>query len=100
MAPAFSDTIARQQEIETIWTDKTETWTKGAGFYGAGGVLEGVWDGDTVQGEWYAESDGRLCENVAKWGGEICTEVWRSGDRMWKKGGKLKEIELKDGKQI
>ena len=53
-------------------TNKTEEWSKGAGFYSADGKLLVVWEGEKHEGTWRVKDNGEMCVTVALWGAEGC----------------------------
>ena len=53
-------------------SNKTEEWTKGAGFYSPDGKLMAVWDGKKLSGTWRIKDNGEMCVTVEGWGDEGC----------------------------
>lgn len=61
-----------KSEVVAHVSGNTEKWSKGAGYYGEDGKIQGIWDGSDINGTWAINEDGRLCLAVTQFGGEDC----------------------------
>ncbi|MEL7349054.1 MAG: DUF995 domain-containing protein [Pseudomonadota bacterium] len=91
-----------QAEVLDHVSDKTEVWTKGAGYYGPGGDLRWTWEGDSGSGRWAVKDDGRLCMVVQEWGGtDIChAYVLHEGEITLVFEGDARVAETRPGNQL
>lgn len=77
-------------------SNKTEEWTKGAGFYAADGTLMAVWDGKKLSGTWRIKDNGEMCVTVEGWGDEGCHKYRVKGDAVelvYQGDGKVRKME-------
>ena len=77
-------------------SNKTEEWTKGAGFYAADGTLMAVWDGKELSGTWRIKDNGEMCVTVEGWGDEGCHKYRVKGDAVelvYQGDGKVRKME-------
>ena len=77
-------------------SNKTEEWTKGAGFYSPDGKLMAVWDGKKLSGTWRIKDNGEMCVTVEGWGDEGCHKYRVKGDAVelvYQGEGKVRKME-------
>ncbi len=58
------------EQVKSHIVGKTESWSKGGGYYSPDGILETVWEGATNSGPYTIADDGNVCYEVADWGKE------------------------------
>ena len=66
------DKYLSKEDVLSHVSNKTEEWSKGAGYYGSGGELKAVWEGKKLQGSWRVKDNGEMCITIAAWGDEDC----------------------------
>ncbi len=77
-------------------SNKTEEWTKGAGFYSPDGKLMAVWDGKKLSGTWRIKDNGEMCVTVEGWGDEGCHKYRVKEDAVelvYQGEGKVRKME-------
>lgn len=72
VAHAGDNKFFSKEETLAHTTNKTEEWSKGAGFYSADGKLLVVWEGEKHEGTWRVKDSGEMCVTLALWGDEGC----------------------------
>ena len=85
-----------KEEVISHVSDKTEEWSKGAGYYGLGGELKAVWDGEKLEGTWRVKDNGEMCVNIAAWGEEGCHNYRLKNDvieLVYQGEGKFRKVE-------
>ena len=69
-------------EVVALVSDRTEPWSKGAGYYGPDGSLHVRWKGESLTGTWQATDTGEICHKVQEWGSIPCTSYFRRGSEI------------------
>lgn len=85
-----------KEETLSHTTNKTEEWSKGAGFYSPDGKLLVVWKGKKLSGTWRVKDNGEMCVTVAEWGEEDCHKYKSKNDAVqlvYKGKGKTRKTE-------
>ena len=103
MGPALADMVKlTQSEVMAHISGKTETWTKGGGYYAEDGSMQVVWKGEESKGSWQAKDDGQVCMVVEAWGASEECHEYVNDDGVVKLlfEGNARVAEIKDGNQI
>lgn len=76
-------TYMDQAAVTAYVTDKTEEYSKGAGYYGDDGTIKIRWDGKDLSGTYVIKDDGNLCMVVTEWGEqEDCQQYAKVDDKV------------------
>ena len=90
-----SNNLGKDEVIAHV-TNKTEEWSKGAGYYSADGDLDVVWEKKRFTGTWKVTDSGEMCITVAAWGDEDC-HTYRlknsAVELVYKGDGKIRKVE-------
>lgn len=91
-----SNNLSRDEVIAHV-TNKTEEWSKGAGYYSANGDLDVVWEKKRLTGDWKVTDGGEMCITVAAWGDEDCHSYRLNNgvvELVYKGDGKVRKVEI------
>ena len=103
MGSALADMVKlTQSEAITHISGKTETWTKGGGYYAEDGSMQIVWKGKESKGSWQVKADGQVCMVVEAWGASEECHEYVNDDGVVKLlyEGNARVAEINDGNQI
>lgn len=99
---AVSATALDSEAVLGHVSGKTETWSKGGGYYAPDGTLSAVWDGKSSGGSWRLTDDGMICTKLDIWApDEDCHTYTQQGEQvMLVYEGKATFREMFDGEQL
>lgn len=101
-AAAVSASALDSEAVLAHVSGKTETWSKGGGYYAPDGSLSAVWDGEASGGSWRITEDGMICVKLEIWApSEDCHAYNQQGEQvMLVYKGKATFREVFDGEQL